>query len=133
MKTPMAGFKARIAQGMPYLSYASFTLAAVGGFLLPGTAVGQQISQTLKTIPVDWAVPVAFSAMVVGVLLDWVRDLIPDRVAIYSIAFAPTLATAINGELARHVVDFAGWIAGWSVDWLSRWSGIPTSSGIAVL
>lgn len=133
MKTPLAGFRQRIAKGLPYLAWVSFALALVGGAILPGTPVGIAISRAIGAFIWTWVPPVAFCAMVVGIVLDTVRDFIPDRVAVYSAALAPTFGGAIHGTLASKVVEFAKWVASLMTRPLTQWSGIDTAPGVAVL
>lgn len=125
--------KAAVAKGLPYLAWASFAFAAVGGALLPGTPVGQGIAELIHSITWAWLPAVAFAAMVVGIALDIARDMIPNRIAVYSAAAAPTVAGAISGKLAGAVTGFAQWMASWMTAPLREWSGIYTSTGLAVL
>lgn len=122
-----------IAKGVPYLAWASFVLALTGGTILPGTPIGKGVIRFIDSFAWDWLPAIAFSAAIVGVLLDLRRDLIPDRVAVYCAALAPTLAGGINGKLAKNVTEFGEWVSSWSLKPLEEWSGIVKPAHIAIL
>jgi len=125
--------RAWIKKVMPYLAWASFTLALVGGSLLPATDLGRGIAHFVSTITWTWLPPVFFVGSVMGLLFDILRDLIPNRIAVYAASTAPTVASAIHGYAATWVTDFADWVASWTTGYLTKVSGIDTANGVAVL
>lgn len=126
-------FRARINQGIPYLAWASFVLALTGGVILPGTPFGETLSDVIRSVTWEWVPPVAFSAGIVGVILDLRHDLIPDRMAVYVAALAPTWAGAITGKLAEKVSEFGEWVSTWTLGPLTEWSGIMNPAQLSIL
>jgi len=125
--------RAWIKKVMPYLAWASLTFALVGGSLLPATGLGKMVAHLISTIVWSWLPPVFFIGAVIGLLFDILRDLIPNRVAIYAACVAPTVASAIHGYAATWVTDFADWVASLTTDRLTKVSGIDTTAGVALL
>lgn len=133
MNAAVSRVRARIAETLPYLAWASFVLALTGGALLPGTPVGESLSDFISSVTWVWVPPAVFAIGVVGAGWDIVRDLIPDRIAIYTAALAPTFAGAIDGKLASKVAQFSDWVASWSVGWLKEWSGLVEPEHVAIV
>jgi hypothetical protein len=131
----MNRFRARIAGALPYLAWASFLFALTGGALLPGTPVGVDIADFIQSVTWTWLPYVVFSVAIVGTVIDIGRDLIPDRIAVYSAALAPTFAGAIDGKLAEKVEALGRWAAGGIGDPLREWTGLmePAHVSIAAL
>lgn len=132
----MKGFKklkGYIRKAMPYLAWVSFALALTGGSLLPGTDFGKGIADFIRSWGWDWFAPVVFTLACAGLAIDTGRDLIPNRVAVYAAAVAPTLASAIGGLLAEWVRGLAEWVASWSTRPLIRLTDIHQPAGIAIV
>lgn len=122
-----------INQMLPYMAWASMIFSLVGGALLPGTPVGKSLTSAIESFAWPWVPPVAFAGAIVGIILDTGRDLLPDRIAVYSAMIAPTAAGAVGGKLAEHVIALAQWLTDHTIGWLREWSNIPTDGGIAAL
>lgn len=129
----MNKFRARIAGGLPYLAWASFLFALTGGALLPGTPVGEGLSDFVKSVTWTWLPVAALVVGVAGAAIDIIRDLIPDRIAVYTAALAPTVAGAIDGELADKVVGFGEWAVGHIGGPLERWTGLVEPAHVAIV
>lgn len=133
MNAAVNRLRARIAEMLPYLAWVSFVLALTGGVLLPGTPAGKNISHFLDGITWSWVPVFAFCAAVFLAGHDIVRDLIPDRFAVFTAAWAPTIAASVDGDIARWVSGFSEWVAGWSVDRLERLTGLFDPTAVTAL
>lgn len=133
MSSAVSQVRSRIAAGLPYLAWASFGLATIGGALLPGTKVGKTLIEILDSFTWPVVPAIVLAALTVGVVLDIVRDLIPDRVAIYAAALGPTLAASVTGGIAEKITEWSAGLADWATGWLTEQSGIDTASGISAL
>jgi hypothetical protein len=94
--------------------------ALSGGVAVSDTWIGHLIGHIINIGPV-WAPHIAFAAAVIIIVLDWLRDGIPERLAIYLTLVAPSLAMAIPKDADMHK-QLAGWITELN-DWLDRTIG----------
>jgi hypothetical protein len=133
MNAAVSRLRARIAEYLPYLAWVSFILALTGGVLLPGTGVGEAISDFIKSVTWVFLPPIVFILGVGGATYDILRDAIPDRIAVYTAALAPTFAGAIDGFIAEWVTGFSDWVASWSVDWLEDATGLVEPQHVAIV
>lgn len=129
----MNRFRQRIAGALPYLAWVSFLFALTGGALLPGTPVGEDIADFIQSVTWTWLPTAVFCVAIAGTVIDIGRDLIPDRIAVYSAALAPTFAGAIDGKLAGHVEALGRWAAGGIGDPLKEWTGLVEPAHVAIV
>lgn len=133
MNAAVSRLRARIAEYLPYLAWVSFILALTGGVLLPGTGVGEAISDFIESVTWVFLPPAVFIVGVAWTTYDILRDAIPDRAAVYTAALAPTFAGAVDGKIAEWVTGFSDWVASWSIGWLEDATGLVEPQHVAIV
>lgn len=94
-----------------------FVVAGFGGVAVSDSWIGHLIGGIVNIGP--WYTPhVVFAAFVFAVGCDLFRDGIAERLAIYLVLVAPSVAMAIPEDAKLHT-QFAGWITGLN-DWATR-------------
>lgn len=132
MNAAVSRMRARIAEYLPYLAWVSFVLALTGGVLLPGTKFGNELSGWVESVTWPVVPALVLCVLVFGAGYDILRDAIPDRMAVYTAAVAPTIAGSVDGGIADAVGDFSNWVAGWSVDHLEKLTALYSQGALSL-
>ncbi|WFE45287.1 hypothetical protein [Verrucosispora sp. WMMD1129] len=105
----MAKFRSAVQpKGVKALAWVSFGAAIIAGPLVAGMFVGDVIDTILEAIPGDWLPPVMLFLLAVLFIRDLVVDWEPNRLAIWSLLLAPSVARATNGDLGDWVEEATG-------------------------
>lgn len=92
-------------------------IGAVGGIAVSDTWIGKSLGWLVNIGPI-YTPHVLFAGAVFIIGLDWIREGIPERLALYLSLAAPSLAMAIPDDAKLHD-KMAGWITDIN-DWLDR-------------
>ena len=129
MLSGIIGLLTRIVRGFLNNPVATivFVVAAFGGVAVSDSWIGHIIGGIVNIGP--WYTPHAvFGALVFAIGCDLLRDGIAERLAIYLVLVAPSVAMAIPKDAKLHTL-FAGWITDMN-DWATREIG-PWITGSA--
>ncbi len=125
------GVKKVHGQVLKLSAWVVFVLAIATSTLLVGTFVADWYRSLINQLPTAWTIGFCVIAGVVLVVLgivDVLKDLEPNRGAVYAVLSLPTVLSAISGGFAEWVSGGADWVFKLVDQWLRE--AVPDGLGL---
>lgn len=119
-------------KGVKTLAWLSLGIAGVGGTAAAGTFVGDWIAKAFDLLPWKWVPILLLLALFVTGVIDVLIDMTPNKAALYSVIFLPSVAGATPGKFGDTVGGWFDALMGWVNDSLITWLGTDSAVGLAI-
>lgn len=113
------------------LAWVSFALGVTAGSLLASTFFGGFVDNIVGFGPWDWVPVLILAGLFVFVAVDLFSDMVPNRLALYSVMSMPSVARGVDGSLGTHVESWANSVRDALQGNLSDLLGTSSAIGLA--
>ncbi|HLL69054.1 MAG TPA: hypothetical protein VK453_25565 [Micromonosporaceae bacterium] len=114
------------------LTWVSLGLGFIGGWAAIATWIGAFVGGAVGMLP-DWAPPLLFVVGTAIIVIDVLRDGIPNRPAVYFMILLPSIGLGVNGKLSDQLDKWGDNINRVTSEKAGEWLGEGSLTALALI